>query len=227
MLLSNQRLNVRQFFAIYFATLVGILLLFLGITGRLHPLFAVIGAILPFVFRIIPWIGRGLQAFSLFRHFRLVLGGQSSSSAGPDQSEIKTRFLHMILIHNTGMMDGKVLEGARRGSQLSNLNLEQLLSLLDECRVDADSLNVLQVYLDREHSDWRDRAGTDGRADHAGSEQMTRDQALKILGLPPGASKDEIIDAHRKMIQKVHPDRGGSTYLAARINEARKRLIGK
>ena len=211
---------------VYSATLVGLLLLFLGVTGRLHPLFAVIGAVLPFIFRIIPWVGRGLQAFSLFRHFRHILGSQSSTSTGPNQSEIKTRFLHMILVHNTGMMDGKVLEGAMIGSQLSNLTLEQLLSLLDECRVDGDSLNVLQVYLDREHSSWRSKTNGAESSSVVG-EQMTKEQAYEILGLPPGAPNDEIVDAHRKLMQKMHPDRGGSTYLAARINEARKRLLGK
>ncbi len=211
---------------VYSATLVGLLLLFLAVTGRLHPLFAVMGAVLPFIFRIIPWVGRGLQAFSLFRHFRAILGSQSSTSTGPNQSEIKTRFLHMILVHNTGMMDGKVLEGAMIGSQLSNLTLEQLLSLLDECRVDGDSLNVLQVYLDREHSSWRSKTNGAESSSVVG-EQMTKKQAYEILGLPLGASNDEIVDAHRKLMQKMHPDRGGSTYLAARINEARKRLLGK
>ena len=132
----------------------------------------------------------------------------------------------MILVHNTGMMEGKVLEGAMIGSQLSNLNLEQLLSLLDECRVDGDSLNVLQVYLDREHSGWRSKTNG-GESSSVVGEQMTKEQAYEILGLPPGALKDEIVDAHRKLMQKMHPDRGGSTYLAARINEARKRLLGK
>ena len=226
MLLRKRQLSVRQFFTIYCATLAALLFLFLGLTGRLHPLFALIGAMLPFVFRIVPWVGRSLQAFNLFRHLRHMLGSQSSTSTGPDQSEIKTRFLHMILVHNTGMMDGKVLEGVLAGSQLSNLNIEQLLSLLDECRVDGDSLNVLQVYLDREHSNWRGKANA-GEAPGVVSEQMTKAQAYEILGLPSDALKDEIIDAHRKLMQKMHPDRGGSTYLAARINEARKRLLGK
>ena len=225
-MLRNQSLNIKQFFAIYCATLVGLLLLFLGLTGGLHPLFVIVGAILPFVFRIIPWIGRSLQVFNLFRHLRHMLGSQSSTTTGPDQSEIKTRFLHMIMVHNTGMMDGKVLEGALAGSQLSNLNIEQLLSLLDECRVDGDSLNVLQVYLDREHSNWRSNTNAD-KSSSVTDGQMTRAQAYEILDLSPDALKDEIQTAHRKLMQKLHPDRGGSTYLAARINEARKRLLGK
>ncbi len=224
MLLKNQRLTSKQFSRIYLATLAGLILLFLGVTGRLHPLFAVLGALLPFVVRIIPWITRGAQAFGLFQQFRNMAGTRSATS--PDQSEIKTRFLHVTLVHHTGVMDGKVLEGSKSGSQLSNLNLDQLLALLDECRIDGDSLNVLQAYLDREHEGWR--GGTKGEATSDNYDgQMTNEQAYEILGLAGGASKEEIVDAHRKLIQKMHPDRGGSTYLAARINEARKRLLGK
>jgi DnaJ-domain-containing protein 1 len=130
------------------------------------------------------------------------------------------------------MMDGKVLEGALQGSDLSNLSLEQLLSLLDECRVDGDSLNVLQAYLDRQHEGWREHYGEKDEGKGAGSPgvasgNLTRQQAYEVLGLDSGASREEIIDAHRKLIQKMHPDRGGSTYLAARINEAKDQLMGK
>ncbi len=224
MLLRKQALTVKQFFTLYLAALAGLLLLFLGLTGRLHPLFAVVGAILPFAARLLPWIGRGTQAFSLFKYLQGLAAGRGPPPTGPPQSEIKTRFLHIILIHSTGMMDGKVLEGTLQGSELSNLHLEQLLSLLDECRVDGDSLNVLQAYLDRQHEGWRDQgAGSPGVA----SGNLTRQQAYEVLGLSPGASREEIIDAHRKLIQKMHPDRGGSTYLAARINEAKDQLTGK
>jgi|TARA_B100001964_G_scaffold192445_1_gene215143 hypothetical protein len=218
-------LTSKQFSRIYLATLAGLVLLFLGVTGRLHPLFAVLGALLPFVARIIPLLTRGMQAFGLFQQFRNLTGAQSST--GPDQSEIKTRFLHVTLVHDSGMMDGKVLEGSMGGSMLANLNLQQLLVLLDECRVDADSLNVLQAYLDREHKGWRgsDNGGGTSSSDSGG--ELTKEQAYEVLGLMDGASKEEIVDAHRKLMQRMHPDRGGSTYLAARINEARKRLLGK
>lgn len=223
MLLRRQSLSVRQFFTVYLAAMAGLLLLFLGITGRLHPLFALIGAILPFAVRILPWMGRGMAAFNLFKNLRNLAGGQGPAPAGPSQSEIKTRFLHIILIHGTGMMDGRILEGEFKDQELSNLKLDQLMSLLEECSIDGDSLNVLQAYLDREHEGWRaEGRGSPGVA----SGNLTREQAYEVLGLAPGASKEDIIDAHRKLIQKMHPDRGGSTYLAARINEAKDCLIG-
>jgi hypothetical protein len=226
MVLRHQSLTVKQFFSIYMATLIGILLLFLGVTGRLHPLFALVGAVLPFLTRMLPWVGRGTQAFSLFKYLRQTFTGSSGSTAGPDQSEITTRFLHVVLIHDTGMMDGSVLEGSLQGSQLTDLNPDQLQTLMEECRVDRDSLNVLQAYLDREHPGWQG-SGRQNENQTFESGEMTDQQALEVLGLDQGASKEDIINSHRRLMQKMHPDRGGSTYLAARINQAKDKLLGK
>lgn len=56
---------------------------------------------------------------------------------------------------------------------------------------------------------------------------MTRAQALEILGLKEGAAEKEIKDAHRRLIAGIHPDHGGSTFLAAQINQAKDVLLGK
>ncbi len=223
-LLARQKLSLKHFFTLYALTLSGVFLLFLGVTGRLHPVFVVLGAVLPLLGRIIPWLMRGMQAFNLFKMFKPHVNLSGAGASGVKRSEIDSRFLHMVLEHATGMMDGTVKEGTFAGAQLSNLNLTQLLGLLGECSLDNDSLNLLTSYLDRQHPEWQsngDRTGSTPSMDDA----MNENQALEILGLSPGACREEIVEAHRKLIQKMHPDRGGSTYLAARINEAKDWLL--
>ena len=67
----------------------------------------------------------------------------------------------------------------------------------------------------------RNKANTDGAAPPASSPNMSPKEALAVLGLEPGASEEDIVAAHRSMMQKNHPDRGGSDYLAAKINQAK------
>jgi len=115
---------------------------------------------------------------------------------------------------------------------LSNLALAQLLTLAGECRVDNDSLQVLEAYLDRMHEGWRQQAGQEETGSGAGGQVagsdsvMNEAMALDILGLPAGASRDEVVQAHRRLMQKLHPDRGGSDYLAQKLNAARDFLLG-
>jgi UPF0716 family protein affecting phage T7 exclusion len=165
-----------------------------------------------------------------------------SPSAG-QSSEVRTRFLQMTLDHDSGEMDGEILDGRHAGQFLSQLDLAALLELLQDYRnADPQSASVLEAYLDRVRTeDWRaaagggqggseagsDSASGDGRAgtprDRAGP--MSRAEALEILGLEEGASTSEIREAHHRLMQKLHPDHGGSNYLAAKLNEAKDLLL--
>lgn len=203
-------------------------------TGRLNPVFAAIGALIPIAFRLLnlvqllPALQRVLRSLGVGGG---VLGGGSagaSGGTGSGQSAIRTRYLAMTLDHATGVMDGEILEGPYSGQRLSDLGLHQLLRMLELYRdSDAQSAAVLEAYLDREHPDWRDQEPPPGRAGAGGGgAPMTEHEALAILGLEPGADRDAIRDAHRRLMQKLHPDRGGSDYLAAKINEAKRFLLG-
>jgi hypothetical protein len=154
--------------------------------------------------------------------------------ATPGQaSEVKTRYLRMILHHDSGEMQGEVLEGQFRGARLDQLNMDDLVELWRECQDnDLQSAAVLEAYLDRAHGqDWREAAsarfGEGGAPRGSSAGAMTEEEALAILGLEAGAKEREIIEAHRRLMQKVHPDHGGSNYLASKINEAKDLLIAR
>ncbi len=135
---------------------------------------------------------------------------KAAQGPSPGQaSEVETRFFKMTLDHDSGVMTGLVKEGQFRGRALEDLGIEELVDLWAECRAeDAQSAAVLEAYLDR----------TQGA--------MTMEEAYEILGLEPGAGPEEIHEAHRRLMQKIHPDHGGSNYLAAKINQAKARLLG-
>jgi hypothetical protein len=175
---------------------------------------------LPLLFRLLP----------LWNMFKTKTRTAYGSSGAQDTSSIRTRYLLMTLHHESADMDGEVLEGQFKGQTLSNLSVEQLLLLANECRQDGDSLQVLEAYLDRCYPNWRENnEGFDSNAEpdarRTSEQTMDRAMALEILGLSEGAGTDEIVQAHRRLMQKMHPDRGGSDFLAKKINAARDFLL--
>jgi DnaJ-domain-containing protein 1 len=135
----------------------------------------------------------------------------------------------MELEHDTGAMHGRILKGFFAGRELEDLKPVELAHLWQDCRFnDPQSAQLVEAYLDRIHPTWRDDVAR-GEAEHSQGPdgKMTAEQALEILGLRAGASEDAIRRAHRELMLKLHPDRGGSTYLAAKINEAKDVLLGK
>jgi DnaJ domain len=150
-------------------------------------------------------------------------GGFSSPGTGR-RTEVRTAFLQAWIDHGTGDVGGTVLTGRFAGRTLDRLSDSELLDLHEECRNDADSLRVMEAYLDRRlNVDWRTARQPPPRGPRT---DMTRAEALAVLGLAEGASEEEIKAAHRRLIRRTHPDAGGTADLAARINRAKDVLVG-
>ena len=151
--------------------------------------------------------------------------GQAAPSAG-QASTVSTRILSMRLDHDSGELSGEVLEGRYQGWRLADMNRAQLEELLAYCQQqDADSVQLLVSYLEQRfpgETDFGERQSTSGQS----STDMSRKEALAVLGLGEDASDEDIVDAHRRLMQKLHPDRGGNDYLAAKINQAKDFLLG-
>jgi hypothetical protein len=149
--------------------------------------------------------------------------------AGGKTSTVRSLFLEMELDHDTGELDGRILRGTREGSRLSLLSEEELLALHQEFNSDPDSVALLESFLERNHPGWQERftseaSGWSGSADPT---QMSREEASEILGVAQDASREEIIEAWRRLIKRMHPDSGGSAFLAAKINAAKTALLGE
>jgi hypothetical protein len=185
----------------------------LAISGRLAALLVPVAMMMPLLVRVRAVLDR----------YRTPAGGQTSTVATP--------FLRMTLDHDTGSMTGTILRGRFSGMRVEELGMADLLALLRECRAeDEEGARLLEAYLDRLHPDWRDelageRTGSSGGSARSTSGDMTVDEAYAILGLAPGADAEAIKEAHRRLMVKLHPDHGGSDYLATKINRARDVLL--
>jgi len=185
----------------------------LAISGRLAALLVPVAMMMPLLVRV----------RALLDRYRTPAAGQTSTVATP--------FLRMTLDHDTGSMTGTILQGRFSGMRVEELGGADLLALLRECRAeDEEGARLLEAYLDRVRPDWRDElagerpGGSGGGARSAGGD-MTVEEAYAILGLAPGADAEAIKEAHRRLMVKLHPDHGGSDYLATKINRARDVLL--
>jgi hypothetical protein len=157
------------------------------------------------------------------------LGGLFGAGAGRSSgqtSQVRSQFLDMTLDHDSGELTGRILAGPQAGRSLDEFDLPQLAEMIPT--FDGESVALLESYLDRRFPAWREHAqgnAAGGQRRAAASGKMTNEEAYQILGLQPGAGRDEIGRAHRSLMKKLHPDQGGSTYLAARVNEAKDTLL--
>ena len=187
----------------------------LAISGRLAALLMPLAMLMPLLIRV----------RSVLDRYRPPSGGQTSTVATP--------FLRMTLDHDTGSMTGTILQGRFSGMRVEELGSADLFALLRECRAeDEEGARLLEAYLDRVHPDWRDELAGErasgspgGSSARSTSGDMTVDEAYAILGLSPGADTEAIKEAHRRLMVKLHPDHGGSDYLATKINRARDVLL--
>jgi hypothetical protein len=151
--------------------------------------------------------------------------GNSQRSVG-QSSRVRSRYLDMSLDHDSGVLSGRIVEGPNAGRPLDQFQLPELLAMVPG--FDAESVALLETYLDRRFPAWRQDTQSDGargRGRAPTNGKMTDEEAYQILGLQPGATRDDITRAHRTLMKKLHPDQGGSTYLAARVNEAKDTLL--
>ena len=196
-------------------SLIVLLALFFMITGRPQIAMAIIAGLVFFV-------ARGLRAYRQL--------GRPSARSGPSAggaSTVRTQFLDMALNHDDGTLDGVVIAGRFEGRRLSEMTLEELGGLLAEVGGDQQSVQVLEAFLDRRHgADWRRQYGGGRTGSPPNTGPMTVEEARGILGVGPQATEAEIEAAYREAIKRNHPDAGGSSWLAAKINEARSLLLG-
>lgn len=196
-----------------------------GLRLAVPIILGVVGIILSFAGRVSIGGPMMMVAFALFSRMRKYSG---VTKAKAQKSTVRTAMLEMMLDHDTGAMNGVVLAGSFEGDVLDELSDEALLILAAEMSGDHESMQLLEAYLDRRLPQWRDDFDADPSAGRTGAAQsgaMTHQEAYQILGIEAGATAVEIRKAHRSLMQRVHPDVGGSAFLAQRVNEAKDFLL--
>lgn len=207
----------RKYYLTLTLTVLAGALVLLALTGRVHWIGALIGAALPFIRQAFPLL---LRLVPFIQHQRKA-GAASRGASSGHQSTVTSAWLNMVMEHDSGRLTGTVVQGSFAGRSLDELSLDQLKELYVDCQTDQDSIDLLNSYLKhRFGDDW-------GRSPSNEGGNLSREQALAILGLKEGADEAAIIKAHRSLMQKLHPDRGGNDYLAAQINHAKDVLLGE
>lgn len=186
------------------------LAVFLGLRGEINIAIPLGAAGLA----LLGWLPFGPAGFS----------ARTQKSSGKT-SQVRSAYFEMELDHDSGKMHGRIVAGRHQGAELERLDIKTLVEMLGE--IDEESRALLAAYLDRRDPSWGEYVQGDAATGRsaASTGKMSEQEAYQILGLEAGASADDIGRAHRTLMKKFHPDQGGSTYLAARINEAKEILL--
>ena len=146
-------------------------------------------------------------------------------------SRMRSAMIEMEFDHGTSVLSGSVLAGKFEGRPLDDLLRSECFELHHACLFhDGGGARLLEAYLDRRFAGWRAAGKGEANPRRNGEIRsrpgaMSQDEAYEILGLRQGAGRQDIVLAHRTLIKKWHPDHGGSTDLAARVNEAKEVLL--
>lgn len=207
---------------IYKGIVLGLVLVIIGLAvfGRIDALGAVFAALLLCMKFIIAF---AIRNFPFIAKIYGVTDGFGTSK----KRQLKSLWLEISIDFPKGDISGKVIRGQFEGQELNSLNFEQLKSLLEECKSDSKSTYFLKAYIARRFHKKRDTHDKNHQQQESKStlaESLSRDEALEILGLEGNPQANEIKLAHKKLMQKVHPDRGGNDFLASLLNRARDRL---
>ena len=217
---SEQRKKLLQKTIIYGVVIVALLLV---VTGRMHWVGALFAGLLATTRQVLPML---IRYFPMITQLYRAHAPKASAQNG---STVTTKYIEMTLDHQTGKLSGKVLAGEFKDKSLSELDREQLKALFDFCHGnDIDSARLLENYLaDRFGEDAAYTADSNETNPSTSNNNMSVSEALQILGLEKDPSSEEITKAYRKIMQQLHPDRGGNQYFAAKANEARNVLLNK
>ncbi len=225
----KQKPSIKKQLAVRYAIYGGVgLVVVLAMTGHLHWLSAAITALVAGVVRFLPMAAR---LFPMFAH--LYQQKKSTGTSSGNNSTVQSDYLKVVLDHDSESMHGEVIAGPQAGKTLDQLTKAQLKELLIHYQQnDNDSFQLLFAYVQRQFPEdsWGDHSANEQQQYQQHNSQnnlttMNRKEALEILGLEENASKQEITAAHKKLMQRLHPDRGGSTYLAAKVNQAKDFLL--
>ena len=210
--LPSERRNSFLWKSVFFVVLLGSVTLVT--MGKLHWIGAGLAALVPVIKVILSMGLRALPFLQIFRRFR------------SSPSHIRTEYIDAEINFSTRTMDGEVLSGDYGGRKLSMLTSDELNSLSEWLKAkDQESFVLLNTYMMRMGKGANNDSFSQDRRNDSFS-QMSKKDALQILGLNEGSTNHDIIKSHKRLIQRLHPDRGGSDYLAAKINAAKDRLLG-